>query len=532
MKKQHIAHALTLLSAALLVACGGGGGGGGASGPITLNGVALKGPLKDAIACADMNENGICDEDAAYKVRTNPDGTFTLSLTKSVPILVVTDNQTLDDRGNGLAEGTVLKAPAGSTVVSLGATMIAAGATNEQVAKALGYTGTSLPDFKTFNPFKGTTADDKAKQAEFEKASMQVYTAISAIASGASNAGASSAAAFDSAFTALADIAKDPSTTTAIDFLSPAAIDDIAVKARDKLKRDLGNTFVDSKFDGARAEIKNAVVVVNTAIKATPAADFDVANASTKSLFGVATKLVSEQIASRVKDDVPVTLARTDGADVLLELKKTVSATKPKVSDVAGFWEGTFANGNASALVLNDGNVWWVMNASSPRVLKASLSVTNGDLNGTGSGTGYTVGSDAIVPFSMSAIVESSKLIGSLTSGEKRDAYEFTKANTDVYDSAASYEKFANTWTIANQGGWSVTWTLDNKGKLTGSSVTTGCTYGGAVTLRSEGKAIVDAKVVETCNGQALEFNGIAYVKGGKPVFTLVSSKGPLLLKF
>lgn len=521
MKKQQFVRALSLLTVTFLTACGGGGGGGGSAGTTTLNGVALKGPLNAAIACADENDDGVC-QGSEPQVRTAADGTFTLSLTQSVPILVVTDASTKDDRGNAMTVGTVLKAPAGSTVVSVATTMISAGATSDQVATALGYP--SGTDFKTLNPFKtgGTTAD----QYKFETSAMQVYTAISAIASGVSSTGASAGTSFDNAFKALADKAKVASGSINLSTLSE--IDDLVTKTKTKMTGVAG--FDPTKFEAARADLKNAVTNVNAKIQATTVNNFQ--SSDTSSLYAVATKSVSDQVASRVKDDVPVALADTSNIEaVLAEQKKVASSTLAKVSDMVGFWEGTLAGVNTSAILLNDGVAWVVVNDTVPRVIKATLQVNGGMLSG--SGGGYPVGDATKVSLSMTASLESNKLVGSLTSAAKRESYELNAANASTYSTAATLSSFAKAWTGTNSGR-TMTWTFSDSGVLSGSSVTTGCTYTGQLSLRSEAKAIVNAQIVESCNGaSALTYSGIAYVNSsGHAVFTLMSTSGPVLLRF
>jgi hypothetical protein len=269
------------------------------------------------MACADINGNGLCDDGTANQVRTNADGSFTLSLAQLVPILVVTDAATTDDRGNKMTAGTVLKAPAGSTVVSVATTMISAGATNDQVAIALGYPAGT--DFKTLNPFK--TGGSNAEQYKFETSAMQVYTTISAIASGASSTGASSSIAFESAFKALADKAKV--ATASINFSSPAEIEDIA--GRTKVGMASVSGFDATKFEAARSDIKAAVSNVNTKIQATTEANFK--SSDTSSLYAVATKNVSEQVASRVTDNVPMALADTANIDAVLTEQKQAAST-------------------------------------------------------------------------------------------------------------------------------------------------------------------------------------------------------------
>jgi hypothetical protein len=133
----------------------------------------------------------------------------------------------------------------------------------------------------------------------------------------------------------------------------------------------------------------------------------------------------------------------------------------------------------------------------------------------------------------MTASLDSAKLKGSLT-GAKREAYEFSAANANVYATAATLGSFAKTWSGVNSGR-TMAWTFSSTGALTGSSVTTGCSYTGQLTLRSEAKAVVNAQVVETCPGMsaAVTYNGIAYInKDSQAVFTLLSSQGPVLLRF
>jgi hypothetical protein len=425
------------------------------------------------MACADINGNGLCDDGTANQVRTNADGSFTLSLAQLVPILVVTDATTTDDRGNKMTAGTVLKAPAGSTVVSVATTMISAGATNDQVATALGYPAGT--DFKTLNPFK--TGGSSAEQYKFETSAMQVYTTISAIASGASSTGASSSIAFESAFKAVADKAKV--ATASINFSSPAEIEDVA--GRTKVGMASVSGFDATKFEAARSDIKAAVSNVNTKIQATTEANFK--SSDTSSLYAVATKNVSEQVASRVTDNVPMALADTANIDaVLTEQKQATSTVLTKISDMVGFWEGSFGDVTASAVVLGDGVAWVVVNGTAPRVVKATLAVNGGMLSGPG--LGYAVGSTTTATVAMTASLDSAKLKGSVT-GVKRETYAFNAANANVYTTTATLGSFAKTWNGVNSGR-TMAWTFSAAGALTGSSVTTGCSYTGQLTLRSE----------------------------------------------
>lgn len=530
---------LAILTAAWLSACGGGGGGGGAppatnDTPVltTFNGAALKGPLKNALVCADENDNGKCDAGEPY-TRTSSDGSgsFTLKLAKAAPLLLITDADTKDDRDNEVTPGTVLKAPAGSSVVSVATTMIRAGATNDQVAKALGYT--TVPDFTTLNPFKagGAVAD----QYKFETAAMQVYSAISAIASGASSTGADINAAFESAFKAMAETSK--TATQALDFTDPAVIDGIAGKTKTNMSAVSG--FDAAKFEAARADLKAAVANVNTAIKAVSQDDFK--KPDTNSLYSVAVKNLSDQMTSRVKDDIPVTLADTTNISAILSEQKT-AATAPvaKISDMVGFWEGSIDNVKVSTLVLSDGTAWTVFNESAPKIMRATLKV-NGGLASGGADV-YAYGASTKTTLAMTAAINQGNLAGVLTYANKngtfqRTAYALGAANTAkkaAYSKAATLAAMANKWT-ATISGQRFEWTFSSTGVLSGVNLTTGCTYTGPLSLRKDdASAIMNASITEQCDGSAATlFTGIAYInENNRPEFVLISNSGPVLLSF
>ena len=528
---------LAISTAVWLTACGGGGGGGTPPAtpdtPVltTFNGAALKGPLNNALVCADENDNGKCDAgEPSTRTSSDGSGSFTLKLAKAVPLLVTTDADTKDDRGNPLTPGTVLKAPAGSSVVSVATTMIKAGASNEQVAKALGYTtGT---DFTTLNPFK--TGGVVADQYKFETAAMQVYTAISAIASGASSTGADVNVAFDSAFKAMAETSK--TATQALDFTDKDVIDGIAGKAATTMIAVSGFDAV--KFAAARKDLKDAVANVNTAIKAVSQNDFK--NPDTNSLYSVAVKNLSDQMTSRVKDDTPVTLADTSNISAILTEQKT-AATAPvaKISDMVGFWEGSIESVKVSTLVLSDGTAWMVTNETAPKIMRAALKVNGG--MASGGADVYTYGASNKSTLAMTAAINQGNLAGVLTYAKdgtfQRANYSLGAANTAkkaAYSKAATLAAMATKWT-ATISGQSFEWTFSSAGVLSGVNLTTGCTYTGPLSLRSgDSSAIMNASITEQCDGSAATlFTGIAYInENNRPQFVLISNSRPVLLSF
>jgi hypothetical protein len=97
--------------------------------------------------------------------------------------------------------------------------------------------------------------------------------------------------------------------------------------------------FDAAKFENARADLKATVKNVNEKIKAVTVNTYQTADQ--KQLYGVATKNVGTQMASRVKDSTPVPLSDSTNFDaVLAEQKKSASSTPVALSQVVGIWEG------------------------------------------------------------------------------------------------------------------------------------------------------------------------------------------------
>lgn len=114
--------AALLTTASILAACGGGGGGDGAGAPpapttVTLSGVAADGLLSGAIACYDLDDNGICGPSEPSSVASDSDGRFTLTIDPSDAgkhAVIVNVPPTAIDKDTGIAVGTgfTIKAPA------------------------------------------------------------------------------------------------------------------------------------------------------------------------------------------------------------------------------------------------------------------------------------------------------------------------------------------------------------------------------------------------------------------------------------
>lgn len=109
------------------------GCGGGSSTVVGGSGKIVDGYVSGATVVCDTNDNGVKDG-AEVSTTTNATGDFTFTPACTAPIFS-TGGTNVD---TGLAFVGVLKAPAGSTMVTPLTTLVASGMTNEQVVAALG----------------------------------------------------------------------------------------------------------------------------------------------------------------------------------------------------------------------------------------------------------------------------------------------------------------------------------------------------------------------------------------------------------
>jgi len=208
---------LSPLALLLLAACGSGGGGGGSVvSSFTRSGSVVKGPLKDALAFLDYDNDGardlVANGDATDEpsVRTNADGTYSVTGAagfENSPLVAITDGSTVDTSSGTVLDGVTLSAPATATVVSMASTLMVQSEksgtplTEAQVKEALGITavGSDSINLLTFNPFEiGSTASAEQKQlaASVEIASQQVSAVVTSMTAAAKASGISETDAF------------------------------------------------------------------------------------------------------------------------------------------------------------------------------------------------------------------------------------------------------------------------------------------------------------------------------------------------
>ncbi len=156
--------------------------------------------------------------------------------------------------------------------------------------------------------------------------------------------------------------------------------------------------------------------------------------------------------------------------------------------------------------------MWSVIaDASTIRLVKATLAIQGAAYAGTGKT--FTIGGGAPVANSITATrIEKTSLSGVVTTGTQNDSYSL--AYESRYETATALADFAGKWS-ATIGMGTVTWTITSAGVLTGIR-TTGCTYSGTISLRTEQKAVADVAITETCADVATQLLGVATASADK----------------
>jgi len=314
---------LSPLALLLLAACGSGGGGGGSVvSSFTRSGSVVKGPLKDALAFLDYDNDGardlVANGDAIDEpsVRTNADGTYSVTGAagfENSPLVAITDGSTVDTSSGTVLDGVTLSAPATATVVSMASTLMVQSEksgtplTEAQVKEALGITavGSDSINLLTFNPFEiGSTASAEQKQlaASVEIASQQVSAVVTSMTAAAKASGISETDAFAESLKAVSTFVKEQAdASTTVDLTNTAQLTEVAnkvssaVAAKASSDPTLGVDTV--AFDNMKATVVMAVQNVNTVVKD----NIDASNFSSeaaKSVYSVSQVLVDQVSAA------------------------------------------------------------------------------------------------------------------------------------------------------------------------------------------------------------------------------------------
>jgi hypothetical protein len=188
-------------------------------------------------------------------------------------------------------------------------------------------------------------------------------------------------------------------------------------------------------------------------------------------------------------------------------------AAVPTVAAMQGIWQSAAgAASSTSAIALPDGTLWTVLVSTSGTVLQKS-SVTSQTTGFAATGKAYTLGSTTVQSITSTvSFVEKTSLSGTVTRASQPEAFALTYQSR--YDTPAVLADLAGTWTVT-LGPGVTTWTVGSTGAFTGSR-TTGCTYAGQFSLRSEQKAVMDVAVTETCATVVTKLSGVATLSGDK----------------
>ena len=226
---------LSPLALLILAACGGGGSVATAPTTFTRSGSVVKGPLKDALAFLDYDDDGVWDADEP-SVRTDASGNYTLTgdVSKSgVNLVAVTDSSTIDTSSGSVLADVVLSAPATASVVSMASTlMVESNLSEAEVQAALGISGDV--DLLSFNPFDvGASATDAQKQLarDVEVTSQKVSAVVTSMAAAAKASGVSAEDSFKASLEAVTSFVQEKaSSNAAVDLTDTTQLTAVADK--------------------------------------------------------------------------------------------------------------------------------------------------------------------------------------------------------------------------------------------------------------------------------------------------------------
>jgi hypothetical protein len=176
-----------------------------------------------------------------------------------------------------------------------------------------------------------------------------------------------------------------------------------------------------------------------------------------------------------------------------------------------GIWQSaTGALTTTSVLVTENGQVWGVFsNAAGTRLLKGQVANTGTAF--TGQGKSYILGSTVTdnATVSVTTVPKTSlsgSVTGSVNNGSQTESFSLVYQSR--YETPVTLASFTGNAWGATLGAGTITWRIDANGALTGTR-TTGCTYTGQLSLRTEEKAVADVAITESCPA-VTQMSGVA----------------------
>ena len=299
------------------------------------------GPLLNAIAFLDYNNNGILDGNEPFE-RTASDGSYSLTPTQqNYSIVAVTDDLTIDKVSGSVLSGVTLKAPSNSSMVTPTTTLMEDGdLTAEQVVDVLGLPAGMNP--LTFSAHAAGV--DPAKALAVEKANQQILNVVNSFAAAAEGSGVGALAAFEAALKSLAEQIKvKAAAKEKLDLANSVELTAIQSKIEAKVvalsdaEIAAGETLNirPTKFALTMTETVKATGFVNGKIKAIT--DTNLKSAATKDILSTS-KVLQDQVNAAAKDLVnggagTIIFANADG--VALEASITNKAPTEIALDVS-----------------------------------------------------------------------------------------------------------------------------------------------------------------------------------------------------
>ena len=354
MLKNKTALSLSPLALLTLAACGGSSISVGSKA-----GKAQKGPLENARAFLDYNDNGVWDSATEPGDLTSSTGAYTISETllpsavqtaAGYSLVVTTDGLTVDTSTGAVLSGVTMSAPTTSSMITPVTTLVEEGGlTQAQVVAALGLPATFDP--MTFDAFSTTlTAAEKTTALAVEKVAQKVMAAVTTFAAVAEGSGVSAALAFEGAMSSVVAQVAVASAASGTMTVSAADIDAISALMSDQY--DAGGKFKAAVDAGSanKATYTTQATSTTDAIKNVAAAITAVTNedlAASKDLFSVVQVMQDQVKAAAVSTN-------TSGLATAVALATATDANGDGIADVVAT---AAANKAPSAIALSSSSL-------------------------------------------------------------------------------------------------------------------------------------------------------------------------------
>ena len=349
---------------------------------IKVSGIVQNGPLENAFAFLDYDDDGIFNNDDVG-VLTKADGSYQLTTTKTEEYtLVATTTATTVDAatGAGYGAGVTLKAPEGSSMITPNTTLIenilsdkalgvasvglTAADVTANVAKALGLEGADLLNFNAYADDTSFTDDQKETALKVQLSNNKIMTVVNSFAAAGEGSGLTEAVAFETALGSVVKVLNQKVKN--IDDNATA----IAAGGAGKTAAEMTLDFTtDADLTLINGEIQADVLALQVAGAAIDTTQFNNVADSAQS----AIKLVVDKIDTITIADV---LAGSTSAEDMGNIFSIVNVLKEEVQAAALVVKG---GGALNIAMASDAGITAALTNKAPTDLQLSGSVTTTD---------------------------------------------------------------------------------------------------------------------------------------------------------